>query len=159
MTDNNIVLIGKKHTMSYVLATVTQFNNGEEEVLIKARGKAINKAVDVAEIVRNRFYQGSMINGISVMTENLKSLSGDMVNVSAIEIRMGKSEGKLTADIGRPARGRGRKDAPPAKGGDKPDAPPAEGGDKPDTPPAKDGEKPDAPPAKDGEKPDAPPAK
>ncbi len=30
MTDNNIVLIGKKHTMSYVLATVTQFNNGEE---------------------------------------------------------------------------------------------------------------------------------
>ena len=159
MTDNNIVLIGKKHTMSYVLATVTQFNNGEEEVLIKARGKAINKAVDVAEIVRNRFYQGSLINGISVMTENLKSLSGDMVNVSAIEIRMGKGEGKLTADIGRPARGRGRKDAHPAKGGDKPDDPPAKGGDKPDDPPAKGGDKPDDPPAKDGDKPDDPPAK
>ena len=109
MTDNNIVLIGKKHTMSYVLATVTQFNSGEEEVVIKARGKAINKAVDVAEIVRNRFYQGSVINAINIMTENLKSLSGDMVNVSSIEIKVGKGEGKLTADIGRPLKGGGGK--------------------------------------------------
>lgn len=116
MTDNNIVLIGKKHTMSYVLATVTQFNSGEEEVVIKARGKAINKAVDVAEIVRNRFYQGSVINGINIMTENLKSLSGDMVNVSSIEIKIGKGEGKLTADIGRPRKGEGGgRDGPPPK--------------------------------------------
>ena len=115
MTDNNIVLIGKKHTMSYVLATVTQFNGGEEEVIIKARGKAINKAVDVAEIVRNRFYQGSVLNGINIQTENLKSMSGDMVNVSSIEIRIGKGQGRLTADIGRPPRER-REREPSADG-------------------------------------------
>ena len=52
--DDNVVFIGKKGVMSYVLAVVTQFNNGVNEVVIKARGKAISRAVDVAEIVRQR---------------------------------------------------------------------------------------------------------
>ena len=51
----NVVYIGKKPTMNYVLAVVTQFNSGMQEVTIKARGNAISRAVDVKEIVLNRF--------------------------------------------------------------------------------------------------------
>ena len=47
---DNTVYIGKKPTMNYVLAVATQFNSGTAEVIIKARGKSISKAVDVAEI-------------------------------------------------------------------------------------------------------------
>ena len=53
--ENNTVYIGKKPMMTYVLAVVSQFNVGSENVIIKARGKSISRAVDVAEIVRNRY--------------------------------------------------------------------------------------------------------
>ena len=53
--DDNVVYVGRKGVMSYVLAVVTQFNDGEKEVIIKARGNAISRAVDTAEIVRQRF--------------------------------------------------------------------------------------------------------
>ena len=55
MTDENIVYVGNKPVMNYVLAVVTQVNNGANEVYLKARGRAISRAVDVAEIVRNLF--------------------------------------------------------------------------------------------------------
>ena len=51
----NTVFVGNKPVMNYVLAVVTQFNNGAEPVAIKARGKAISRAVDTAEIALNRF--------------------------------------------------------------------------------------------------------
>ena len=53
MTDENNIFIGNKPVMNYVLAVVTQINNGTSEVSLKARGRAINRAVDVAEIVKN----------------------------------------------------------------------------------------------------------
>ncbi|MGZ7096546.1 MAG: DNA-binding protein Alba, partial [Methanobacterium sp.] len=55
MSDENVVYIGTKPVMNYVLAVVTQMNNGSSEVMLKARGRAISRAVDVAEIVRNKF--------------------------------------------------------------------------------------------------------
>jgi len=56
----NTVFVGNKPVMNYVLAVVTQFNNGAEEVTIKARGKAISRAVDTAEISLNRFLDGKI---------------------------------------------------------------------------------------------------
>jgi DNA-binding protein len=53
--DQNTIFIGKKNTMSYVLAVITQFNQNADMVTIKARGKTISKAVDVSEIVKNKF--------------------------------------------------------------------------------------------------------
>ncbi|MGZ7136490.1 MAG: RNA-binding protein, partial [Methanobacterium sp.] len=41
MTEDNIVYIGNKPVMNYVLAVVTQINSGADEVFLKARGKAI----------------------------------------------------------------------------------------------------------------------
>ncbi|MCK5024848.1 MAG: DNA-binding protein Alba [Thermoplasmata archaeon] len=84
-TDNT-VYIGKKPTMNYVLAVATQFNSGSAEIIIKARGKSISKAVDVAEIVRNRFIQDAKVNDIQITTEVLENDDGKSSNVSSIEI-------------------------------------------------------------------------
>lgn len=87
-TDSNVVYIGKKSVMGYVLAVVTQFNNGAKEVFIKARGKAISRAVDVEEIVRNRFLPEVKVAEISTRTDELDSEDGTKSKVSVIEIRL-----------------------------------------------------------------------
>ena len=86
----NIVFIGKKPTMNYVLAVVTQFNSGSNEITIKARGRAINRAVDVAEIVRNRFVPDASVSDIKIGTESIATNEGPNVNVSSIEITISK---------------------------------------------------------------------
>jgi DNA-binding protein len=72
--------------MNYVLAAVTQFNEGTKEVTIKARGRAISRAVDTAEVVKNRFLMDVVIDNIQIGTEELKSEKGDSIKVSSIEI-------------------------------------------------------------------------
>lgn len=89
MTDNNVVYVGNKPVMNYVLAVVKEFNNGASEVVIKARGKAISRAVDAAEVSRNRFLTDIKINGITIGTEKMVSENGTL-NVSIIEIVLGK---------------------------------------------------------------------
>jgi DNA-binding protein len=81
----NTVFVGNKPVMNYVLAVITQFNNGAEEVAIKARGKAISRAVDTAEIALNRFLEGVTKKEIITSTEVIDTDSGK-TNVSSIEI-------------------------------------------------------------------------
>ena len=88
--SDNTVYIGKKPTMNYVLAVATQFNTGCKEVIIKARGKSISKAVDVAEIVRNKFVQDADVKDIAISTEQLEGEEGRISNVSSIEIFLKK---------------------------------------------------------------------
>ena len=88
--DQNVIYIGKKPVMGYVLAVVTQFNNGQQEVFIKARGKTISRAVDVAEIVRNRFLPEVKVANIITKTEEMDSEDGTKTKVSAIEIKLSK---------------------------------------------------------------------
>jgi DNA-binding protein len=85
MLKDNTVFVGNKPVMNYVLAVVTQFNNGAEEVAIKARGKAISRAVDTAEIALNRFLDGVNKKEIFTSTEVIDTESGK-TNVSSIEI-------------------------------------------------------------------------
>lgn len=91
-TDNadSIVYIGKKEMMSYVLAVTTRFNNGATQVTIKARGKAISTAVDVEEVVRNRYVKDAKLDGVRLFTEVLEGEGGKTSNVSAIEILLKK---------------------------------------------------------------------
>ncbi len=86
----NIIYIGKKPTMNYVLAVVTQFNSGMNEVAIKARGNAISRAVDVKEIVINRFLPNIREKSIRTMSEELQNEDGTKSKVSAIQIVLGK---------------------------------------------------------------------
>jgi DNA-binding protein len=88
--DPNTVYVGKKSTMGYVLAVVTQFNNGASEVSVKARGKLISRAVDVVEIVRHRFLPNSKVSDIQISTEELTSEDGSRNKVSSIEIKLQK---------------------------------------------------------------------
>ena len=90
MTEDNIVFVGKKGTMAYVLAVITQMNQGATEVIIKARGKAISRAVDVAEIVRHKFITGAKIKSIITSTEEISAEDGKPLKVSAIEIKIEK---------------------------------------------------------------------
>jgi DNA-binding protein len=85
MPDDTTIFVGTKPVMNYVLAIVTQFNNGAEEVTIKARGKAISKAVDTTEIAISRFLQHVEKKSISIGTDILDTETGK-TNVSSIEI-------------------------------------------------------------------------
>ncbi|MGC8652345.1 MAG: DNA-binding protein Alba [Candidatus Micrarchaeia archaeon] len=86
--NENIVYIGKKPTMNYVLAVVTQFNSGQHEVTIKARGNAISRAVDVKEIVQNRFMPDVKEKSIRTSSEELTNEDGTRSKVSAIQITL-----------------------------------------------------------------------
>jgi len=89
-TDENVIYVGNKPPMSYVLAVVTQFNTGgSDEVVIKARGRAISRAVDTAEIVRNRFIKDADVTDIKIGTESITNEEeGRTSNVSSIEITL-----------------------------------------------------------------------
>ncbi|MBS3782267.1 MAG: DNA-binding protein Alba [Candidatus Thermoplasmatota archaeon] len=89
MDDENTVFIGSKETMNYVQAVMMQFND-TDEICIKARGRAISKAVDVAEITRQRFVEDAEITDITTDTEELDRDEGGTVNVSSIEITLSK---------------------------------------------------------------------
>ncbi|MBU0586579.1 DNA-binding protein Alba [Candidatus Micrarchaeota archaeon] len=88
--NDNTVYVGKKGVMGYVLAVVTNFNNGAAEVTIKARGHLISRAVDVEEIVKHRFVPDVKLKDIKLMTEELQSRDGHQSKVSAIEIILSK---------------------------------------------------------------------
>ena len=87
-SDENVIYVGKKPPMSYVLAIVTQFQgSGSDEVVIKARGRSISTAVDAAEITRNRFVTDAKIKDIKIGTESITNEEeGRTSNVSSIEI-------------------------------------------------------------------------
>jgi DNA-binding protein len=90
MSESNAVLIGKKPVMNYVLACITLFHSGAKEVNIKARGRAISRAIDVAEVVRRRFLPDVKIKSVGIGTDQLSPQDeGDsLTNVSTIEITL-----------------------------------------------------------------------
>ena len=91
--DENVIYVGSKPPMSYVLAVVTQFS-ASTEVVIKARGRAISRAVDAAEITRNRFVTDAKIKEIKIGTESITNEEGRTSNVSSIEICLTKKKSK-----------------------------------------------------------------
>jgi len=86
----NIVLIGKKPVMNYVVACLTFFNSGAKKVVVKARGRAISRAVDTVELLRRAFMKDLQLQGINISTEQVTRSEGQKANVSAIEITVTK---------------------------------------------------------------------
>ena len=76
--------------MAYCLAVMTALKGEDSEVMLMARGRAISKAVDVAEVVRNQFISDLVIKDISIGTEQLESEDGSPRNVSNISIALAK---------------------------------------------------------------------
>jgi archaea-specific DNA-binding protein len=87
--ETNIVYIGKKPVMSYVLAVITCFNTANtKEVTLKARGQSITTAVDAAEITRRRFMESMKIAAVKLGTEEMPVEEGGTRAVSTIEITL-----------------------------------------------------------------------
>ena len=89
MIEDNVIYVGNKPIMNYVLAVITQFDRGASEVVIKARGRAISIAVDVAEIVRKRFLEDVEVKDVKIDTEIVKTENGEK-GISSIEIYLSR---------------------------------------------------------------------
>jgi len=93
MTEQ-VVFVGGKPFMNYVTAVVMQFTtSGATKVIIRSRGKFINRAVDVAEIVNSRFLTDSVeIDNVEIGSEDFKNKEGRQIRVSTIDIHMTKTD-------------------------------------------------------------------
>jgi archaea-specific DNA-binding protein len=90
---NDVIFVGNKPPMSYVLAIITAFSSGsQKEVTLKARGQAITTTVDVAEITRNRFIKELKVKKIAIGTVEMPPREGENKSrmVSTIEITLNK---------------------------------------------------------------------
>ncbi len=90
---NDVIFIGNKPPMSYVLAILTAFSSGnQKEVTLKARGQSITTAVDVAEITRNRFIKDVRVTKIAIGTAEMPPREGETKSrmVSTMEITLKK---------------------------------------------------------------------
>ncbi len=94
MTDDNSIFIGAKPFMNYVTGVVMQFTTkGADVVAIKARGKFISKAVDIAEVALKRFLKDEItLKGIKIDSEEFNNTEGKEIRVSVIEIELQKKK-------------------------------------------------------------------
>ena len=90
--SSDVVFVGNKPPMSYVLALITAFSSGQKEITLKARGQAITTAVDVAEITRSRFLKDLTVTKIAIGTAEMPPREGETRSrmVSTIEITLTK---------------------------------------------------------------------
>ena len=100
MKHDNNVYIGSKPVTAYCLAVMTALKSEESEVPLMARGRAIGKAVDVAEVVRNQFISGLVVKGISIGSERLEGHDGTPRNVSNITIAISREKPSMEGEDG-----------------------------------------------------------
>ena len=91
-SEDQVVFVGDKPFMNYVTGVVIQFTTqNAEQSTIKARGKFISKAVDIAEVTTKRFLESQIeVNNINIDSEGFKNNEGKDVRVSTIEITLKK---------------------------------------------------------------------
>ena len=88
-SPSNHIFVGKKPVMSYAMSALIQLTQAGE-VVVKARGLAISRAVDVAEIVTKRLGNGQFsVKDIGINTE-IVGEGSEQRNVSSIEIVVGR---------------------------------------------------------------------
>ena len=85
-SDETLMYIGKKPSMNYVLAINARMKKGLDEITIIARGKTISKAVDIAEIVTNKYVTDANDDQLKISTEEIVTDNGNKKNISTIEI-------------------------------------------------------------------------
>lgn len=96
--DNHVIFIGPKPFINYVTGVVMQFTTkNANDVVVKARGRFISRAVDVVEVATKRFLEGQIEianNGINIGSEEFQNKEGKQVRVSYVEITL-KRRGKI----------------------------------------------------------------
>ncbi len=81
--------IGRKGVLVYV-GIIIATTKPNKDVLIKARGKAINKAVDVALITDSKLKQLE-VKTVKISKTKTKNRKNEDISLSEIEIRLGES--------------------------------------------------------------------
>ncbi len=92
MSQPNLVRIGKKPVMNYVTACVTLFNSGNGEVMVRARGQTIEKAIDTVQMLRHSFLKNVLVKRIQLGSEDVTRFDGTRGNISTIEITLSQGE-------------------------------------------------------------------
>ena len=90
--QQNLVRIGKKPIMNYVTACVTLFNSGNGEVMVRARGQAIEKAIDTVQMLKHSFLKNVLIKTIALGSEDVTRYDGTRGNISTIEITLSQGD-------------------------------------------------------------------
>ncbi len=85
----SLVRIGKKPTMNYVVACMTLFNKGLPEIMVRARGQSITKAVETVDMLRRAFMRNVTVESVEIGTETIKREDGNLTSLSTIEIILG----------------------------------------------------------------------
>lgn len=86
MSYENVIYVGRKPVMNYALAVMNCFNQRSlDEVVLRARGRAISTTVDVAEVTK-RLHIKDLNVGVNIGTEQLPQVEGGTRNVSTMEI-------------------------------------------------------------------------
>jgi DNA-binding protein len=85
--DDSKVFIGRKKSINYVLASMVILNDNRA-VRLLSRGRAISRAVDVAEILKNNFAKGAEYGEILIESEEITNKDGTKSNVSSMEIEI-----------------------------------------------------------------------
>jgi len=90
--DDNIIFVGTKAPMNYVVAVLTEFKKNNE-VIIKARGRSISKAVEAGLLVKKKFMKEAEIIEIKVDLENIiDDKTQKPMDIPAIEIYLATPE-------------------------------------------------------------------
>ena len=95
MAEQNLVRVGRKPIMNYVTACVTLFNSGNDEVMVRARGRTIEKAIDIVQMLKRGFLKNVTILSIDVGSENIRRVDGTRGNISIIEITLAREAGEI----------------------------------------------------------------
>ena len=93
--EDNIVFVGSKPLMAYVNAVQMQFKEGQEIVIVSARGRNMNAAIDVEQIITKRFMKDEIetekiVTGSEEFTrkDDKGKETNRKTNVSTIEITL-----------------------------------------------------------------------
>jgi archaea-specific DNA-binding protein len=92
--ETNEIFVGNKPFMKYVIATMMQLQEDKNKsAVIKARGKFISRAVDIAEVAKKRMKENQKFDlkdQVIIGTDNFKSPEGKDINISTIDIILSK---------------------------------------------------------------------
>jgi DNA-binding protein len=87
--ETRTVIVGQsKPLLNYVTACITMFNGGARKVVLRARGEAINMAVEVYQELKKHFISNVKISNITIDGENVTSRDGRQLNLPVLEIEL-----------------------------------------------------------------------
>ncbi len=89
--QENLVRVGQKPPMNYVIACVTLFNSGITDVMLRARGQAINNIIEIVELLK-KFQKNLAIKDIQIGSEDITRPDGTKATISTMEITIARGK-------------------------------------------------------------------